>query len=283
VIRDDGSQDKTLGIIRSFKARFPDKVTLLEDRRENHGATANFSQLLAHSTAEYVMFCDQDDIWLPHKMKVTIETMLALEERHGRDMPLLVHADVKVVDSGLGEIAPSLWQYQRSDPVSGTRLQRLLLQNVATGCTIMINKSLRDRALPIPDAAIMHDWWLALVAAAFGHIGHLSEPVLLYRQHEKSDIGAKSWNLTVALRQLTDPHQLSLSLTEGKKVTLRLQRQADAFLRQYEGMLHDEVRRMIDLYSRLSEMNYITRRYYMIKYGFFYADLLRNVGRLLIA
>jgi len=70
-------------------------------------------------------------------------------------------------------------------------LNRLIVQNSVTGCALMVNRALLDRANPIPLEAVMHDWWLALVACAFGHIAIVSEPTMLYRQHDKNQLGAR--------------------------------------------------------------------------------------------
>jgi rhamnosyltransferase len=39
----------------------------------------------------------------------------------------------------------------------------------------------------------MHDWWLALIAAAFGAIGFIDTPTVLYRQHATNVIGSRSY------------------------------------------------------------------------------------------
>ena len=66
---------------------------------------------------------------------------------------------------------------------------RLLSQNVVTGCTVMVNRALLDLAAPWPEAAVMHDWYLALVAACFGQIGLVEEATIDYRQHERNQVG----------------------------------------------------------------------------------------------
>jgi len=67
----------------------------------------------------------------------------------------------------------------------------LLTQNFVTGCTVLVNRRLLDIALPIPEEALMHDWWLALCAAVFGHIGFVDKPLVKYRQHGNNEVGAK--------------------------------------------------------------------------------------------
>jgi hypothetical protein len=144
----------------------------------------------------------------------------------------------------------------------------------------MINKALRDRALPIPDEAMMHDWWLALVAAAFGQIGHIAEPTLFYRQHESSSIGAKPWNKRMAFHLLRD---IANTIRHIKKVSLQEQSQATILLERYRDVLRDSDNKMIETYSHLSKENYFIRRYHILKYRFFFTDRLRTIGWLLIA
>jgi hypothetical protein len=56
---------------------------------------------------------------------------------------------------------------------------------------MLVNRKLLDVALPLPEEALMHDWWLALCAAVFGHIGYIEKPLVKYRQHGKNEVGAK--------------------------------------------------------------------------------------------
>jgi glycosyltransferase involved in cell wall biosynthesis len=283
LIRDDGSRDGTARIVRAYAHKYPDRISAVEDGDGNLGVIRNVQRLLERAASGYVMFCDQDDVWLPHKIDVTFEKMTALEGAFGQNTPILVHTDAKVVDADLREIARSLWRYQKSDPGKGSTLNRLLLQNVATGCTVMVNKALLKKALPFPDEAMMHDWWLALVAAAFGRADRVPESTLLYRQHGKNDTGAKQWNLAIGLRNVTNVPEFLRSLRDSKKITFRLEQQSDIFLRRFFDVLSDEGRNMLASFSHLSSRNYLMRRYYMLKYRFFYTDPLRNIGRLLFA
>ena len=80
----------------------------------------------------------------------------------------------------------------RSQPLRN-RFARLLVSNTVTGCTALCNEALLRRALPIPPAAVMHDWWLALVAGAFGRLSFIDAPLLQYRQHGANTIGAREY------------------------------------------------------------------------------------------
>ena len=136
------------------------------------------------------MLCDHDDIWLPNKIALTFEHMAELERIHGPAAPLLVHSDLTVVDEHLQVIGPSFFRYSRIDP-SRNDLTSLLTTNVATGCTMMVNRALYEKARPIAPEAMMYDHWLARVVSTFGDIAWIGEPTILYRQHGHNAIGAK--------------------------------------------------------------------------------------------
>jgi glycosyltransferase involved in cell wall biosynthesis len=190
LIRDDGSDDDTLSIIKDYAIKYPVKIKLIEDNSGRLGVKLNFKRLLEHSTAEYLMFCDQDDVWLPQKIEATLNLMEATEEEYP-NKPILVHTDLRVVDSQLKTIAKSMWRYQRTSPETGNNLNKVTLQNVATGCTIMINRKAKTISLPIPEEAVMHDWWIVINVAKHGKIVYVPDQLVLYRQHPNNAVGAK--------------------------------------------------------------------------------------------
>lgn len=275
LVRDDGSTDATPAILASYQAKFPNSITILPNEGQTLGASGNFAQLMRLADADYLMFCDQDDVWRPDKTELTLAAMRELEARHGTDTPLLIHTDLSVVGEDLSPVADSLWRFQHSDPVGGTALNRLLVQNAVTGCTVMINRALSDLALPIPAEAVMHDWWLALTASAFGQIGHLPASTVLYRQHGANDVGARPFNLRDIVGQFH-------CRPETRATIARIQRQGAAFLDRYRDRLTPAQREMLEVYARLDSFNGFLRRWYLLKHQFFYTGFIRNVGRLVI-
>lgn len=193
LIRDDGSTDGTIDLIERFSEQYPNKIVHVVDNLHNLGPGQSFSQLMAYSNADLVMFCDQDDYWLSSKIEVTLEEMLVLEEEFPHT-PLLVHTDLTVADTNLEVIAKSFWSYQNINPKK-KHFRDLLIQNIATGCTVMINKKLKELAYPVPTQAIMHDWWVALVASTYAGIHHIDESTILYRQHGENNTGASKYSL----------------------------------------------------------------------------------------
>jgi len=275
LIRDDGSTDATPTILAGYQKKFPSRIKIVPNDRVNLGASGNFAALLAEAAADYLMFCDQDDVWHPDKIKRTLAEMRRLEKLHGIAIPMLVHTDLTVVDEALRSVADSLWRLQHSDPIGGKELNRLLVQNVATGCTVMINRALRDLALPVPPEAVMHDWWLALVAAGFGEIGQVTMPTVFYRQHGANDVGARPFNVKDIVGQLQ-------CRPETREIIARIQRQGAAFLDRYSDRLTPAQREMLEVYARFDSFNGLRRRWYLLKYRFFYTGIIRNVGRFVI-
>ena len=165
IARDDGSSDNSFEILMSYDIKTLESI-------KNIGAKGSFGTLLEYavqnSDSEYFMFCDQDDVWENDKIEKTFTKMLEMEKSNP-GTPLLAHTDLKVVDERLVSIADSFWKYQNIDPKKDS-LNRLLMQNTITGCTMMINRKLAELALPVPKECIMHDWWIGLVASVFGRI-----------------------------------------------------------------------------------------------------------------
>ena len=278
LIRDDGSTDATTEIIDRYAGQHPGRIEVIRDGRANLGVVGNFSTLMEYSNADYFMFCDQDDVWLPEKIAESYKAMRALERRHGSDAPLLVHTDLSVVDQDLKPIHRSFWRYQRLDPERGRSLASLLIQNVVTGCATMANRRLKDMALPLPREIRMHDWWLALVAAAFGQYGYVPRPLVLYRQHDGNALGAKAWGLQQVVRlALTAP----LETLRAKRKVLRIsQQQAQRFLTAYGRTLSELNSRIVKNYAEIGEKGFIGRRLTIIRGGFWLTGTLKNLGLL---
>ena len=190
LVSDDASRDGTPAVLDSYARRFPGRIRQLPSNAVRLGVIANFDRLLAHATGDYLFLCDHDDVWLPHKVDRSLAAMRALAAKHRPDTPLLVHSDLVVTGPALEVIHPSFFAYAGIDPRRNDFL-RLLLANVVTGCTSVMNRALYRHARPIPREAMMYDHWIALVAAMSGAIAYVDEPLILYRQHAANAIGAR--------------------------------------------------------------------------------------------
>lgn len=269
--RDDGSTDGTMEILKRYQQAYPKKIQILDSSIRLGSAKDNFSELLNHSTGDYIMFCDQDDVWLPEKIQVTFNKMIESEQR---DVicPILVHTDMKVVDENLGVISHSFLHYQLLDG-NRTEPRQLLVQNVVTGCTIMMNKSLVQLARQIPKEAIVHDWWVALIASVFGKITFIDQATILYRQHGANSIGAKkvkSFKYLMAQLRLIN----QVKLNHRKNIN-----QAKAFFECFENSYSENVKALkpVNLYLDIQTKKKIGRIFGLIRYGYLRNSLIMKI------
>lgn len=189
-IHDDGSTDLTCEIVDDFCEKNSNFIRL--KAQSTGGAKNNFLYLLNKIGRQYkyCMFCDQDDIWLPDKIKKSLDAMEKLENGD-TSQPALVYCDMRVVDANLVEIAPSFVRYNALF-IDNITLDRAIMKGYAAGCSMIVNNALAKVA-GVEDTSdiIMHDWWVMLIAAALGKVSYLDEALALYRQHEFNTLGAK--------------------------------------------------------------------------------------------
>lgn len=200
-IHDDGSSDRTAALADAFCSARPDRFVRL-DYPSAGGASENFFSLLARTDAPYVMFCDQDDSWLPDKLALTLSVMEE-EERAHPGVPVLVCTDSTVTAEDGTVLAESFQRHSGFYREDVSLPAALFSDNNAQGATIMLNRSLREAVLQCryPEGFHMYDHWCALVAAAAGRVRYLDTPTMLYRQHEGQAVGASAGNAAGAVRK----------------------------------------------------------------------------------
>ena len=201
IIRDDGSRDKTSTIVSDYVVRFPEKIKYFNEAN-NLGSSKSFLRLLDFSQADYLMFCDQDDVWYPNKVEKCLEKMKELESSCERGKPVLIFSDLTVVDVHLNVLSESLWETQKLDPTIALHWKMLLAQNVVTGCTMMLNKSIKKYIKPEMNFKIHHDQLIAVLASKYGAVSWLDSPTMLYRQHQSNVLGALGVNGSYLMRKI---------------------------------------------------------------------------------
>ena len=198
IARDDGSSDSTPEILEHFAEEHAGRLMILHDEDENLGCIQNFSRLLSYSDADYSMFCDQDDFWLPDKIEITLKKMKELE-KHGE--PVLVHTDLRVVDSEKNTLAESFVRLHKLNALPESRAG-LMFKNSVTGCTVMINRRLRELAGELPESCTMHDHYLAEIALALGRLGFVDRAIILYRQHSGNVCGSHKKSVVQKIKRI---------------------------------------------------------------------------------
>jgi len=191
LVRDDGSTDSTLAILRKY-ASAHDNIRIIEGT--NVGVIRSFGELMEamNPDSTLAMFCDQDDVWLPNKVSAALTYM---SRAASEPEPILYCSRSMVTDEQLNPIRPTI------DHHRAPSFQNSMIQNIAPGHTMMANRALvlAARKSYDPEAVIMHDHWWYLVAASLGRVYFDHSWYTLYRSHNNNVIGY-SVGLTQRLR-----------------------------------------------------------------------------------
>lgn len=278
-VRDDHSTDDTSLLLDKLEAE-DSRIVRIPEAKQRRGAALNFGDLLARAKSErvdYVFLADQDDVWQPDKMIRSLQIMADIESTVGADVPVLVHADLAVTDEKLRVRHPSFMDHLGIRHAKDG-LRNLLVQNFVTGCTSCINRSLVELACPIPETAIMHDWWLALCAAGAGVIEFIPESHVLYRQHGENRVGATSYWSTL------NPFRKSWRIASRASLRefLNTVEQARAFRERVLERRHlfaTTTQRLVDEYCQLFEphVGKLERLLMIRKLGVRRQDKIRNL------
>lgn len=267
VVGDDGSTDGGPDLIQTWSERTGIAVHRLPPHGERLGPCQNFARILEHcrSILDAVVFlCDQDDRW--HPSKIRIGCQLA----NDRLPRLLVH-DLRLIDAQGQVLANSFLKHQGYRARHGATPAVLAAMNSFPGCGMICNHALLERALPIPHEAVMHDWWLALVAATTGRIRFDPRILVDYRQHGANTVGAFDGGLSVQLRRMTRV------LTSDYRTAARAsQAQARALIRHLGPGLPNSIR----AWALAERLNPVTRRIAVLRHGVRKTGWLRNLGML---
>ena len=272
LIRDDGSTDATISILEEYKKIYSDKIILVNDSEKCGSATSNFMQLAKVATADYIMYCDQVDVWFPEKIERTMNKMRELEKRYGKEMPILVFATYQSVNSELKVIGDS----ERGSQIEkkNTDLNTLIVQNCVTGCLMMVNRALNEKMGDYHKDILMHDWWAALIASSMGIICHIPDILMFYRQHDNNVVGSvnvKSFKYRI--NKICDKNT--------KKMVYRYRDQMQLFYSRYNRYLNAEkeqiVSNFISIYSQKSKFVRIKK---LISGKYLKSDFIRILGQI---
>ncbi|MCL2436418.1 MAG: glycosyltransferase family 2 protein [Clostridiales bacterium] len=274
-ICDDQSTDSTFSIALQFAEKYPAKIFAMQNKQNSGSAKHNFMKMMIAHKDDYVMLCDQDDIWMPDKIEKSLKKMKEMEKTYELFTPILVHSDLKVVDENLRVISSSHRKRVNAD-VEKTSLNNVIAMNTVTGCAAIYNRALSNLILVEPDFMVMHDWWLAITAAALGKIGTIDEPTVLYRQHDNNDIGSKktlSFDHTYYFLRHIDT--MASNVNDSYK-------QAGSFLHSNYERLTEEQRDLLKAFASMSTLSKINRLRTMLKYKTFKQGFTKKVANIII-
>jgi glycosyltransferase involved in cell wall biosynthesis len=233
-IRDDGSKDRTVELIKNINTE-NNKVKIILKEGGNLGVVKSFFSLLneCDHNYDYVAFCDQDDIWLPNKIKNALNI---LEEYN--TIPAMQFTRLEVVDENLNYL------FLTHEPSKKIELGNAIVENIATGCTVVINncalRKLKEKK-PNAENIVMHDWWVYLVISATGKVLFNNNADIKYRQHSSNVEGMMSGlqkilNKFIKLKRKDKYPRMSKQLTE--------------FLQCYSGQLNSQQISLVDDFKK---------------------------------
>lgn len=184
IVRDDGSEDKTLNILEQYQKRYSNISVI---RGNNIGWRKSFNELIFKAgDADYYAFADQDDYWLPGKLSTAIERIKKID----KDIPVLYGSVVTEVTENL-EPLPQQPLYNKKE-VTGLEI---MLCNLGFGCTMVFNHAAKKLYTKSPKHMDMagHDWLLATLCGYFGRIIFDRESLILHRRHGGNATGRLSF------------------------------------------------------------------------------------------
>ena len=259
IIRDDGSQDKTPEIIDSYARKYPDKIKIIHDNAICKNPTKNFFQLLKYASAKYIMFSDQDDYWLPDKVKITLDYM-KICERENPGVPICVFTGLERVDANL----KTLNQFMALNITkSEYEFKKLISGNCASGCTEMLNRELYANLGEYDSNINLHDWWAVLYASACGVVSHVNQALIYYRIHTDNAIGGKEINIFKRLCLIVNSPLRKFK--QSRQFFYQEQSRLLFFRERYLNKIRPENLNYLDEYLKIYSKNKFTRIKAIIK------------------
>jgi len=251
-VLDDASKDASLEIMKSFPFSFTKKIFSNE---MNRGPVYTFKKLSALCNGDFIAFCDQDDIWLPEKLELSLEKMMKMRS----DIPAIVFSDLSIIDANGKLLQNSFWKQMQIQPNKFT-LTDILFGNIVTGCTALINKGMAEELFKMPLDIMMYDHWMALIAYSFGEYDFINKPTVKYRAHSNT-VTNKS-KLPFLNIFLNDLEQKEFYLHENIN-------QAIKFKDIYSSILTADQRKELDQFINLQHKNFFQKRFLKYRRSFF--------------
>ncbi len=276
IVSDDCSSDGTVQVIDDYRPIFGERMTVHRQPTPSGSAKANFSWLMTQSSADHVLFADADDVWDDDKVAVTLTALRDVERRcGGPTVPAMVFSDARLIDGQGGVTGPSYWEYKKIRPEIAGTLSQVLVCPPMLGCASGCNRALMSMATPVPfDQVTGHDWWLLLVAAAFGVAEPLRRPTFSYRLHGSNSSNQRPVNLGAYAKSSGKVERVRRGMVARRE-------QAQALIDYYGSRLPETERRTIERFVATGSQGPLGRRLGLLRGRYLYPDLPRNLAMLL--
>ncbi len=246
IIRNDGSTDNTICILNRMQSKYKN-IRVIDG--ENKGLVASFFDLLFYAYNEgydYYSFSDQDDYWLPEKLRIAIESL------KGHEGPYMYAACSKIVDDNLVESRTSTQKKIRD-----ITFYNSAIQNICPGHNQVLNHAMARMIVnktKYSTAIYSQDMWVTKVASITGGIIFDNTPHTLYRQHTNNQLSFGKNKV-----EWVKNHIKRLMKDEGKKIAIQLK----CFCDCYSDFFTEEQKEEIQLFFD-SQSSFFKRVQYIV-------------------
>ena len=197
IVSDDGSSDKTIDIIKSYKDK---RIKILSGPKK--GIISNFENAISNCNGKYIVLSDQDDIWLDNKLDV----LLRCFEKYD----CILHDCYIVNGNNTKIIYDSFFDYRKSRK----GIVKNIIKNSYIGCCMAFKSEFKKYILPIPKNIEMHDQWIGLCCEKFGKVCFVKNKLIYYRRHENT---ATNFKHNSFLRMLRNRINIFINLNKNKE------------------------------------------------------------------
>lgn len=263
LVHDDGSTDDTLEIVNKW-AQIDSRIQVIKDKISFGNAAGNFMYLSKFTSSDYVMFCDQDDVWFENK----IQWMYDLMVKRDQNIPQLVYSSAYLWTDYIisGDKLPVYFAKDLND--------FLFLNCGINGCFGLFNLKTLDLLQQQDSQQAMHDHILQLIVLCFGEISYIKEPFMLYRRHaETVTNGATHTNLLEKITQ-----NKAVPVIDEKHYNAVLQ-----FYELYKTSLPKDKLDILSAYLRMKDQSFFECIRNVFKYKFnIGGSVISLVGKMII-
>lgn len=175
LIRDDGSSDRTIDIIKEYK----DKYDFIDYYLgKNLGYAKSFWDLVKNASSyDYYAYSDQDDIWDEYKLSKAIDKL-------GEDEAMLYTSRVKSVDNNLNTIDEDTFKNHKV-----LSIYESLKKSTVPGCVMVFNHKAILKMKKYNGYLESHDWLTYAIITLFGKVVFDENSYINYRIHNNNTIG----------------------------------------------------------------------------------------------
>ena len=230
LIRDDNSTDRTLEIIQDYQKK-DNRIKLLKDNKGNLGIVKNFEELLKNSESEFIMFSDQDDIWIENKLDMYLKMIEKIKNKG-----FMIHSDAILFDKNKSNILKDTFISKKA---INKGLENVFFNYFVQGATILISKEIKNFILPFPKEAYLHDRYIHLISELFFERVFINQALIYYRQHDNNQIGAKNTLKTLLSKRYFDKQDYQL---------------IKAIYDKYNNLLTTDKKKLIEEYFEITDI-----------------------------